>query len=346
MSLIKPRFYNRDNAHFNTAGDAADGTEKIAQDSAIVALFQPLADAQAELRDGNKKSNAKNVLAAAIAAAEKEFKGNPFSSRDKRIIDDAKKVLAQFDSADSSFAADAKFKIGDKVKYTGSSALIYGKTGSVGTIKFVDTKLFADGYPMYGVEFPETRGGLMDIIGEKHLRLANSRAADACGKGEDAEKFRVGQKVKHTRFGTIGKVFEIAPDGGIGVQWSNGQAYYGEFHRPLSEIVAVDACEDSSELNNDADLRASLSKMADIAKRLTDAKVSFKAGWTPDGIGEIILDFPNIESARKYNYYKLFNAWDAARSQIVPRWAVNIGGYRVPRIEGNRMTISILHFST
>ena len=181
------------------AQNAADETEKIAQDSAIVALFQPLADAQAELRDGNKKSNAKNVLAAAISAAEKEFKENPFSSRDKRIIDDAKKVLAQFDSA---------------------------------------------------------------------------------------------------------------------------------------------------ELNNDADLRAALSKMADIAKRLTDAKVSFKAGWTPDGIGEIILDFPNIESARKYNYYKLFNAWDAARSQILPRWAVNIGGYRVPRIEGNRMTISILHFST
>ena len=72
------------------------------------------------------------------------------------------------------------------------------------------------------------------------LYAIDSRAADSCGKGEDAEKFRVGQKVKHTRFGTIGKVFEIAPDGGIGVQWSNGQAYYGEFHRPLSEIVAVD----------------------------------------------------------------------------------------------------------
>ena len=104
--------------------------------------------------------------------------------------------------------------------------------------------------------------------------------------------------------------------------------------------------QDAAELNNDADLRAALSKMADIAKRLTDAKVSYKAGWTPDGIGEIILEFPDIESARKYNYYKLFNAWEAAKSQIVPRWAVNIGGYRVPRIEGNRMTISILHFST
>ncbi len=114
----------------------------------------------------------------------------------------------------------------------------------------------------------------------------------------------------------------------------------------ISKNLKRAKAQDAAELNNDADLRAALSKMADIAKRLTDAKVSFKAGWTTEGIGEIILDFPNIESARKYNYYKLFNAWDAARSQIVPRWAVNIGGYRVPRIEGNRMTISILHFST
>ena len=80
--------------------------------------------------------------------------------------------------AQDAATTDAQFKVGDKVKYTGSSALIYGKTGSVGKIKFVDTKLFADGYPLYGVEFPETRGGLTDIIGEKHLRLVNSRAAD------------------------------------------------------------------------------------------------------------------------------------------------------------------------
>ena len=112
-----------------------------------------------------------------------------------------------------------------------------------------------------------------------------------------------------------------------------------------SAAGAQDAA-DAAELNNYADLRAALSKMADIAKRLTDAKVSFKAGWTPDGIGEIILEFPNIEIARKYNYYKLFNAWEAARSQIVPSWAVNIGGYSIPRIEGNRMTIGISHFST
>ena len=116
----------------------------------------------------------------------------------------------------------------------------------------------------------------------------------------------------------------------------------------LIKVKKVDAlaATDAAELNNYADLRSALSKMADIAKRLTDAKVSFKAGWKPDGIGEIILEFPNIESAKEYNYYKLFNAWNAERSQIVPRWAVNIGGYSVPRIEGNRTTIGISHFST
>ena len=84
-------------------------------------------------------------------------------------------------------------------------------------------------------EFPDREAAMKYARGTGKTFIVN----DACGKGEDAEKFRVGQKVRHTRFGTIGKVFEIAPDGGIGVQWSNGQAYYGEFHRPLSEIVAV-----------------------------------------------------------------------------------------------------------
>lgn len=98
---------------------AADAAEKLAQDSAITAMFQPLADAQAELRAGNKKSNVKNVLAAALAAAEKEFKANPFyTSRDKRIIDDAKKVLAQFDAAeagDADFVNSEEFKKASKI---------------------------------------------------------------------------------------------------------------------------------------------------------------------------------------------------------------------------------------
>lgn len=85
-------------------------------------------------------------------------------------------------------------------------------------------------------EFPDREAAMKYARGTGKTFIIN----DACGKGEDAEKFRVGQKVKHTRFGTIGKVFEIAPDGAIGVQWSNGQAYYGKFHMPISEIVAVD----------------------------------------------------------------------------------------------------------
>lgn len=173
-----------------------------------------------------------------------------------------------------------------------------------------------------------------------------SRTADsrAMARNAASDELNVGDKIWITQYGrnypyTITK------------KWKEGWTVWYKAKNDKSgkeETVAGAFANalDAAELNSDADLRAALSKMADIAKRLTDAKVSFKAGWTPDGIGEIILEFPDIESARKYNYYKLFNAWEAARSQIVPRWAVNIGGYRVPRIEGNRMTISILHFST
>lgn len=183
----------------------------------------------------------------------------------------------------------------------------------------------------------------MSLIITKNFKRAKAQDAAA----QDAQfKERDDVFVKmpdgHEEEGTIVKVYTDHYDVKL---WDSGVRAVG-FSKVRAMTAANDTAKDSAELNNDADLRAALSKMADIAKRLTDAKVSFKAGWTPDGIGEIILDFPNIESARKYNYYKLFNAWDAARSQIVPRWAVNIGGYRVPRIEGNRMTISILHFST
>lgn len=124
------------------------------------------------------------------------------------------------DAADSS-AADAKFKKGDKVRR--------GK--QTGIVRDIEKE------PYIEVKF--TDQPVTVFVHESEIVAADSRAADACGKGEDAENFSVGQKVKHTRFGTIGKVFEIAPDGAIGVQWGNGQAYYGKFHKPLSEIVAV-----------------------------------------------------------------------------------------------------------
>lgn len=227
-----------------------------------------------------------------------------------------------------SIATDAKFKIGDKVKLSGSHPRFPNKVGVV-------THVFPTGFVKVKVD------GIEDIeIAERLI-----------SKAEDAAELRV----VHAK--GVGKWW-VEPNLSLFNDADREQTHKGRKEFPDREaaikyargtgktFIVNDACEDSAELNNDADLRAALSKMADIAKRLTDAKVSFKAGWTPDGIGEIILEFPDIESARKYNYYKLFNAWDAARSQIVPRWAVNIGGYRVPRIEGNRMTISILHFST
>lgn len=90
-----------------TAKDsAADKTEKIANDSEIVALWQVLGDAKAYLREGKKNHNVKNVLAAAIKAAEKE---NP----NDRSVAEAKKVLAQFDAAaDAGVPNDLAFAVG------------------------------------------------------------------------------------------------------------------------------------------------------------------------------------------------------------------------------------------
>ena len=246
----------------------------------------------------------------------------------KRKADEYKR-LAQEDS----IAADAKFKKGDRVRR--------GK--QTGIVRDIEKE------PYIEVKF--TDQPVTVFVHESEIVADNSRAADACE--DSAAKFRIGQEVmvktKYTEpyKARIVGLWDMSQNGPYDEQGYLVKNIKGGGVESMPEhALSIATAKDSSELNNDADLRAALSKMADIARRLTDAKVSFKAGWTPDGIGEIILDFPNIESARKYNYYKLFNAWDAARSQIVPRWAVNVGGYRVPRIEGNRMTISISHFST
>ena len=223
-------------------------------------------------------------------------------------------------------AADANFKKGDKVLV---------KTAWAGKRKGVVKEVINDpalkkAY-VVEIEGAETAAYPAEIVSAD---AKDSRAADA--------KFKVGDKVR--RGNQIGIVKDIEKEPYIEVKFNDEPITLFVHERELK--ISNSRAGDSAELNNDADLRAALSKMADIAKKLTGANVSFKAGWTPEGIGEISIEFPDSESARKYNYYKLYNAWEAARSQIVPRWAVNIGGYRVPRIEGNRMTIGILHFST
>ena len=38
-------------------------------------------------------------------------------------------------------------------------------------------------------------------------------------------------------------MFEIDPAGNVGVQWNNGQAYYGKTAKPLSLIIAADSAD-------------------------------------------------------------------------------------------------------
>lgn len=240
-------------------------------------------------------------------------------------------------------AADAdNFKLGDLVRMNEG-----GLTGKI-------TKIEPNGHFRVSFLYNRANGFSQSFSANEIVMVKPAKDSADADKSKELEREIKGDVVavvsgnaarvsKDVSFATAKEGVEsFARKNGVSVVSSQeyGEAYKFKFS------AAIDCSTDAAEVNKDADLRAALSKMADIAKRLTDAKVSFKAGWTPDGIGEIILEFPNIESARKYNYYKLFNAWEAARSQIVPRWAVNIGGYRVPRIEGNRMTIGISHFST
>ena len=49
--------------------------------------------------------------------------------------------------------------------------------------------------------------------------------------------YKIGDRVKHTKFGTFGKVLDIDPNGGVYVFWDNGtSAYYGEWNLPLDMI--------------------------------------------------------------------------------------------------------------
>lgn len=361
---------------------------RIAQDSEIVALWQVLGDAKAYLREGKKNHNVKNLLAAAIKAAEKEDPND-------RSVAEAKKVLAQFVAADACEDSAAKFRLGQEVivktKYADpyrarivglwdmSQNGPYGEQGYLvknikgggvesmpeHALSLATAKDSAPFKPNDLVEWNDYKGrhnsafyvrdngNRITVSIEKNGQgggleipkawITNSRAADACGTDAKLQK---GDKVRVWQQPVYGKMGEIVEATYGGMEYTvnvEGKDYPRIDYR---RIVKVANAKDAAELNNDADLRAALSKMADIAKRLTGANVSFKAGWTPEGVGEISLEFPDSESARRYNYYKLFNAWEAARGQIIPRWAVNIGGYRVPRIEGNRMTIGILHFTT
>lgn len=192
MSLIIPRNFKREKAQ-----DAAAQDIKLP----FIITFN---NGKKEFREGYSEEDVRRRFDKSVAALYGGIKSVKLEDEDRR-------------NGKDSIAADAEFKVGDKVKLSGSHPRFPNKVGVV-------THVFSTGFVKVKVD------GIEDIeIAERLI-----------SKTGDAAEFHVGQKVKHTRFGTIGKVFEIAPDGAIGVQWSNGQAYYGKFHMPISEIVAVD----------------------------------------------------------------------------------------------------------
>ena len=53
-------------------------------------------------------------------------------------------------------------------------------------------------------------------------------------------KFKIGDRVKHTKYGTYGKVIDIDPNCGVYVFWNNGTSvYYGGFNLPIDLICKV-----------------------------------------------------------------------------------------------------------
>ena len=49
--------------------------------------------------------------------------------------------------------------------------------------------------------------------------------------------YKIGDRVKHTKFGTIGIVMDIDPNSGVYVFWNNGTSvYYGGWNLPLDLI--------------------------------------------------------------------------------------------------------------
>lgn len=132
-------------------------------------------------------------------------------------------------------------------------------------------------YYTTATSFEQAKKELTEKAKNEGREIINVRVA------EDAAEFKVGDKVKHTQYGTIGKVFEIDPAGNVGVQWNNGQAYYGKTAKPLSLIIAADSAA-MDDLNDGiktienkaraliADAKNARSKYAEILARSEIAK--------------------------------------------------------------------------
>lgn len=224
MSLIKPRFYNRDNAHSDAACDAA------------------------ELRVVHAKGIGKwwvepNLSRFNDADREQTHKGRKEFPDREAAIKYARGTGKTFIVNDACDAMDANFKVGDTVRVDVS----YSRNVNNGIGKVVKV----DGASDIVVEFA---GHGTVRVPVSYATLVNSRAADAC----DAAEFHVGQRVR-----AKDPAYEYSEGKALGAGMftvkevnNNGDVKledYGDvWISPSALVEANDACEDSSELNNAA----------------------------------------------------------------------------------------------
>jgi hypothetical protein len=54
---------------------------------------------------------------------------------------------------------------------------------------------------------------------------------------EDSKLYKIGDRVRHCEYNTLGQVIDYGVDGSVYVQWENGTTgYYGMWHLPLNLI--------------------------------------------------------------------------------------------------------------
>ena len=202
---------------------AADKNENIAQDSEIVALWQVLGDAQAYLREGKKSHNVKNVLAAAIKAAEKEDPND-------RSVAEAKNVLAQFDAA-----ADAsEVQRVEKLLKRELTDAEFWKLGDYVMKNFKAGRTFTDA---------------------ELLKAVKDCAADAA-------QFKVGDLVRMSEGGLTGKITKIEPNGHFRVSFLYNRANGFSQSFSADEIVMVKPAKDAADSASGQDDDASDVKFA------------------------------------------------------------------------------------
>lgn len=188
MSLIITRNFKRAKAQ-----DAAAQDIKLP----FIITFN---NGKKEFREGYSAEEVRRRFDKSVAALYGGIKSVKLEGEDKR------------DGKDS-FAADAKFKKGDRVAYS-----VFGQT-KTGTVVEVAEKFHSE----YGNEHEGEQTYMVDFgkkpytkTWESRMTLANSRAADACGTDAKLQK---GDKVRVWQYPVYGKMGEV-------VEATNGSMEY------------------------------------------------------------------------------------------------------------------------